>query len=1086
MNKNFTLRAIATVFFAFFCATSVLYSQVNQGGTPVAIELEKLKLIQGVVFESMPTFDIEALRAEDAIRDGQPGQPWRFGHNHHVNLNLKNSGQWEALEDGSKLWRMGIECKGAISINLAFDDFRIPEGSKLFVYTPCGKNIQGAFTSYNNQQDGYFATAPILGDAIIVEYHEPAKVEFEGFFNLFRVTHGYRGMGELTDKGFGHSGACNMNVACPAAEPWSKQIRSVAKILRNGADWCTGALINNTENDGKPYFLSANHCFATEGSLVFIFNWQSPTCANPPTAPPVVHTISGAVTRARSSISDVWLLEFNNPIPLDFNVYFPGWNRDLSDAIPGLITGVHHPAGDIKKFSFSNSGVTRASYLGAPNSGTSHWRITWDGGTTTEGGSSGSPIFDSEGRIIGQLHGGYAACGNTLPDWYGRFGVSMNNVLRPWLDPNNTGVVAINGYDPILDATNPAAPAAVTNLTLLPAANGQLSANLSWTNPSLSFSGAPLAQLSSVNIYRDQVLINSLTPAQIGAQANFTDQGLSSSNFYTYVVRGANSNGEGPKVEISGYVGHDRPGPVGNLLLTAVGNDGLLTWTAPTRGQHNAFYDPTSLTHYVITRRPGNTVFNVPGNSVQFLDTTVPIMGNYTYTIAGVNQSGVGAEITSNSVLLASQGAVFMTNGSSTTCNATFFDSGGPDGNYQNNESFIYTFHPGIENSNIRVEFLTFNIESHWNCNYDRLLVYNGPNTSSPLLGRFCGTTIPGPFTSTNGSLTFHFISDIVNVRAGWSAVVSCRGPFHDVTFTVTGPDGPVEGALVKVDGTEVLTNASGVAVLQGIQAGNRQFSVTKAGFQPTSGTVNVVAGAQFPVVLNKLYTVMFNVKSGQTPIEGAAIAINNASLASSNQGTASITLTNGTYTYVVTKSGFQPVSGQVIVDGQNKVVEVNLHRVFTVTFHVATSGGPLFQAEIKIGGQTIHTNNTGHANINLIPGTYPYEVRYLHFPVITGSISVVNDNVSLGVLLETNVRETNLQEVKIYPNPFGTRLFLHGTTELKKVSITSITGQELIRVYNQGDALIEVQTGLLPAGVYLVKLVGINNEVVTRKIVKQ
>ncbi len=1086
MNKNLPSRLVTLVLLSFLIVISKLPAQVNQGGTPIGLELEKLKIVADVDFESMPWFDIEALRAEDAVRDGQPGQPWRFGHNHLVNLNLGNSGQWVRLEDGSKLWRLGIECPGAISINLAFDDFRIPQGSKLFIYTPCGKNIQGAFTSYNNQQDGYFATAPILGESIIIEYLEPSNVDFSGYFNLFRVTHGYRGMGELTEKGFGQSGACNMNVACPAAEGWGKQIRSVAKILRNGADWCSGALINNTQNDAKPYFLSANHCFATEGTLVFVFNWQSPTCANPPTAPPVVHTISGAVTRARHSTSDVWLLEFNNPVPLDFNAYFSGWNRDLSDAIPGLITGVHHPAGDIKKFSYSNSGVTRASYLGATNSGTSHWRITWDGGTTTEGGSSGSPIFDSNGRIIGQLHGGYAACGNTLADWYGRFGVSMDNGLRPWLDPTNTGVMAINGYDPILDATNPAAPAAVTNLALQPAANGQLSANLSWTNPSLSFSGSPLTQLSSVNIYRDQVLIHSLTPTQIGAPANFVDQNITSSGFYTYVVRGVNSNGEGPKVEVKGFVGHDKPGKVGNLLLTAVGNDGLLTWTAPTHGQHNAFYNPTSLTHYVITRKPGNTVFNVPASAVQFLDNTVPIMGNYTYTIAGVNQSGVGEESTSNSVLLASQGAVFMANGSSTTCNATFFDSGGPSANYQINESFVYTFNPGIANSNIRVEFLTFNIESHWNCNYDRLLVYDGPNTSSPLLGRFCGTTIPGPFTATTGPLTFHFISDIARTTPGWSAVVSCHGPFHDVTFSVTGPDGPVAGALVKVDNKEVLTNENGLAVLQGLQAGERQFRVTKEGFLPASGPINVVAGLQFPVVLNKLYSLQFNVRTGQTPINGATILVNNTSLTSNNQGIATISLPNGTFTYSVTRNGYQTATGEVTIAGQNMVIGVNLNPLYTVTFQVATSGGPLNRAEIKIGGHTLLTNNTGQANVNLIPGSYPYEVKYLHFPVITGSIVVTNNNVFLGVLLETNVPDLLPNHFKIYPNPFGSKITLEGTTELKEVSITTITGQVVLRVSNQGAASMEVQTGHLPAGVYLVKLVGKNNEVFTQKVMKQ
>ena len=85
-----------------------------------------------------------------------------------------------------------------------------------------------------------------------------------------------------------------------------------------------------------------------------------------------------------------------------------------------------------------------------PGDGT-HVRITdWDLGTT-EPGSSGSPLFDQNHRIIGQLHGGYAACGNDDSDWYGRFftswtgGGSPTNRLSDWLDPISTGQPALDG-----------------------------------------------------------------------------------------------------------------------------------------------------------------------------------------------------------------------------------------------------------------------------------------------------------------------------------------------------------------------------------------------------------------------------------------------------------------------------------------------------------------------------------------------------------------------------------------------------------------------------------------------------------------
>ncbi len=119
---------------------------------------------------------------------------------------------------------------------------------------------------------------------------------------------------------------------------------------------------------------------------------------------------------------------------------------------------------------------------------------------------------------------------------------------------------------------------------------------------------------------------------------------------------------------------------------------------------------------------------------------------------------------------------VNMSNGSKTTCNAIFYDSGGPDANYNNNEEFTFTFFPGVENANVIVEFLSFDVEFNATCAWDWLKIYNGPNISSPLLGTFCGTTSPGTITADNeqGALTFQFKADITVTRPGWEALVSC------------------------------------------------------------------------------------------------------------------------------------------------------------------------------------------------------------------------------------------------------------------------------------------------------------------------
>lgn len=112
-----------------------------------------------------------------------------------------------------------------------------------------------------------------------------------------------------------------------------------------------------------------------------------------------------------------------------------------------------------------------------------------------------------------------------------------------------------------------------------------------------------------------------------------------------------------------------------------------------------------------------------------------------------------------------------MTSGNDTTCSGTFYDNGGL-GLYGNNQNLTQTFYPGLPGSVIKVTFTTFQTE----VNTDRLLIYDGPTTASPLLGVYSGNgTLNGvSFKSTSGCLTFNFISDgSINLN-GWAATVSC------------------------------------------------------------------------------------------------------------------------------------------------------------------------------------------------------------------------------------------------------------------------------------------------------------------------
>ena len=434
--------------------SSSLFAQIQGNGGVLTSSKLVLndKVIQQWVY-AQP--DLQALAAEDAVVDEQGTAPWRFGFNNYTNLNTTNAGSWFDLPNGARLWLAKVKCEGALTVNLTFEQTSIPNGNKLFVYNAAKDFILGAFTQ-EHIYDGQLGTELIPGDEAIIEYYVAPKNN-HGHIQLATVTHGYRTANEFLEKAFGSSGSCNMNVNCPDGMPWTPQRNSAVMLVSGSSGFCSGALINNTQNDGKPYVLTANHCYSNPATWVFRFNWQAIDCPNPG-ASPTFQSLSGAVLRSRRTPSDFCLVEItgglvNGTVPLDYNPYFSGW--DNSGNIPTASVSIHHPSGDIKKISFDDAAPSISQGMGSSEAN-STWTVEWDRNTTTEGGSSGSPLFDQNHRIIGQLWGGGASCQNlTAPDYYGRVsnswepaGSNSTNQLKFWLDPSNSGAAFIDGFDP--------------------------------------------------------------------------------------------------------------------------------------------------------------------------------------------------------------------------------------------------------------------------------------------------------------------------------------------------------------------------------------------------------------------------------------------------------------------------------------------------------------------------------------------------------------------------------------------------------------------------------------------------------------
>jgi hypothetical protein len=254
--------------------------------------------------------------------------------------------------------------------------------------------------------------------------------------------------------------------------------------------------LNNTQNDGTPYFLTANHCLGGNvGNWVFYFNHESTNCNG--STGPTNQSISGAEVVASSSSSDFALLLLDDTPPASFNAQYAGWDATDAETVENACC-IHHPSGDVKKISFEEDAPYHDFQSGAQVWWVDNWELA-----VTEGGSSGSPLFDQNHRIIGQLYGGASACngsnGNGLFDYYGRFGVawdtgsSASSRLRDWLDPENTGTLIMNGYpDGFVAAEFDASASSIGNIGLT-----NCSSNL---NPTFVLSNEGEANLTSCMI----------------------------------------------------------------------------------------------------------------------------------------------------------------------------------------------------------------------------------------------------------------------------------------------------------------------------------------------------------------------------------------------------------------------------------------------------------------------------------------------------------------------------------------------------------------------------------------------------------
>jgi len=424
-------------------------AQISRGGQPINWQEKDINRFE-VSFENFDELDLDQIQSEDEVTDAFKETPYRFGIEREVNYSPNNSGAWETLEDGTKVWRLGIYCPNATSISFHLDAYKLEKGASLFIWNEDRTEFLGSFNHLTNKTHGELPISLLYSEKAIIEYIVPEGVG-EGELSISQIVHGYRGIVNKFDpeRGpYGNSGACNINVNCPEGDDWQTEKKSVALIIGGGFAVCSGALVNNTANDGTPYFLTANHCLGNPANWTYLFNHETEGCTG--NNGPIDDTVASGDLRASNGGSDFALVELSSTPPESYNVQYSGWDKTDSESAVTAAVGIHHPAGDLKKICLEEDAPYHANQGGA-----AVWYIDeWEDGVT-EGGSSGSPLYDQNHRIIGQLYGGFAACSGTVnngqADWYGRFGVSWdgNNAssrLRDWLDPLGLDPSTIDGY----------------------------------------------------------------------------------------------------------------------------------------------------------------------------------------------------------------------------------------------------------------------------------------------------------------------------------------------------------------------------------------------------------------------------------------------------------------------------------------------------------------------------------------------------------------------------------------------------------------------------------------------------------------
>jgi hypothetical protein len=360
--------------------------------------------------------------------------------------------------DGGYVWTAAIQSPGAAALRVHFTDFTLPEGSELYAYNLEGE-AYGPFTSEGPLGTGDFWSHTVSGELVILQLRYTGLVPDMSLLSTFFVVGelGYMGDGfqlarfripsASTAKSFcSFNEPCIENAACGSSNSVADAENAVAHILfRSGGFFyiCSGGLLTDTDTGSQiPYFLTANHCIKRDreaSSLEAFFQFTAPcngACYDPDG---VVPSTLGASILATNKTGDFTLLQLADAAPS--GSAFLGWSTsEVASANQTPLFRISHPAGSPQAYSTHEVDASAPTCRSWPRGS---WIYSRDTFGATEGGSSGSPVVNAGGQVVGQLTGG---CGFNVNDTCdevnnatvdGAFATYYDQVAQ-WLDPDTT------------------------------------------------------------------------------------------------------------------------------------------------------------------------------------------------------------------------------------------------------------------------------------------------------------------------------------------------------------------------------------------------------------------------------------------------------------------------------------------------------------------------------------------------------------------------------------------------------------------------------------------------------------------------